>query len=104
MDALTVRGLAAQSGVNENRLFYVFSKFAGMGPGDYLIACRLNRAKELLITGDGPVSEVAKSVGYSDALYFSRMFRDRFGVPPSTLREKFRNNPCGFQDASIPIE
>ncbi|EJF39150.1 DNA-binding helix-turn-helix protein [Clostridium sp. MSTE9] len=104
MDALTVRGLAAQSGVNENRLFYVFSKFAGMGPGDYLIACRLNRAKELLITGDGPVGEVAKSVGYSDALYFSRMFRDRFGVPPSTLREKFRNNPCGFQDASIPIE
>lgn len=103
MDALTVRALAAQSGVNENRLFYVFNKYAGMGPGDYLIAYRLNRARELLITGDAPVSEVAKFVGYSDALYFSRIFRNRFGVPPSTLRERFRNNPCGFQDASIPI-
>ncbi|HWR23660.1 MAG TPA: AraC family transcriptional regulator [Feifaniaceae bacterium] len=103
MDALTVRGLAAQNGVNENRLFYVFSKYAGMGPGDYLMAYRLNRAKELLLTGDAPVSEVAKSAGYSDALYFSRIFRKRFGVPPSTMRERFRNNPYGFQDASIPI-
>ncbi|SHI14664.1 AraC-type DNA-binding protein [Sporobacter termitidis DSM 10068] len=92
-DALTVRGLAAQSGVNENRLFYVFSRFAGMGPGEYLTAYRLNRAKELLITGDAPIGAVAKSTGYPDALYFSRIFKKRFGAPPSTLREKFRNNP-----------
>ncbi|MGF7059864.1 helix-turn-helix domain-containing protein [Brassicibacter mesophilus] len=103
MDALTVRGLAEQNGVNENRLFYVFRKYAGMGPGDYLMTYRLNRAKELLITGDAPVCEIAKSVGYSDALYFSRIFRKRFGISPSGLREKFRNNPYGFQDDSIPI-
>lgn len=93
MDGLTVRGLAELNGVNENRLFYVFSKYAGMGPGDYLMAYRLNRAKELLITGSAPVGEVAKSVGYPDSLYFSRIFRNRFGIPPSGLREKFRNNP-----------
>ena len=93
MDSLTVRGLAEQNEVTENRLFYVFSKYAGMGPGDYLIACRLNRAKELLTTIGASVSEVAKSVGYSDPLYFSRSFRKRFKMSPSEFREKFRNNP-----------
>lgn len=93
MDSLTVHGLAEQNEVTENRLFYVFSKYAGMGPGDYLIACRLNRAKELLTTIGAPVSEVAKSIGYSDPLYFSRSFRKRFKMSPSEFREKFRNNP-----------
>lgn len=103
MDTLTMRGLAEQNGVNENRLFYVFSKYAGMGPGDYLMAYRLNRAKELLITGNAPIGEVAKSVGYPDPLYFSRLFKNRFGFPPSRLRKRFRNNPYDFQDGSIPI-
>ncbi len=102
MDALTVRSLAAQAGVNENRLFYVFRKYADMGLGDYLMTYRLNRAKEFLITGNAPVGEVAKSVGYADPLYFSRVFKKRFGIPPSALRKKFRNNPCSFQDDSIP--
>lgn len=103
MDTLTIRELAEQNGVNENRLYYVFSKYAGMGPGDYLMAYRLNRAKKLIITGDAPVYEVAKNVGYTDALHFSRIFKKRFGVSPSKLREKFRNNPYGVQDYSIPM-
>lgn len=88
MDGLTVHGLAMQNGVNENRLFYVFTKYAAMGPGDYLMTYRLNRAKELLVTGNAPIGEVARSVGYSDQLYFSRVFKKRFGVAPSKLREE----------------
>jgi len=94
MDDLSVRELAERNGANENRLFYVFKKYAGMGPGDYLVRYRLNRAKELLITGDTTVGEIARSVGYNDPLYFSRIFKQRFGLPPSDLRAKFRNNPC----------
>lgn len=102
MDALTVGELAEQNNVNANRLFYVFRKYAGMGPGDYLMAYRLNRAKELLVTGDAPISKVAKSVGYPDALYFSRSFRKHFGTSPSGMRDKFRNNPYLLQDGPIP--
>lgn len=93
MDDLTVKALAEQSGVNENQLYYAFRKHVAMGPGDYLMEYRLNRAKELLITGDAPVYKIAKGVGYQDALYFSRAFHKRFGVAPSILRKQFRNNP-----------
>ncbi len=82
-DNLTVRSLAEQHGVNENRLFYIFQKYAGMGPADYLRTYRLNRAKDLLVTTASPIGEIAEQIGYPDALYFSRIFKKHFGVPPS---------------------
>ncbi|MFB0843040.1 helix-turn-helix domain-containing protein [Paenibacillus oleatilyticus] len=103
MDGLSVRALAEQNDINENRLFYVFKKYAGMGPGKYLMAYRLNRAKECLLANDAPIGEVAKSVGYADALYFSRIFKKQAGVSPAEFRGRFRNNPYGFQDGSIPL-
>ncbi|MEY8355197.1 AraC family transcriptional regulator [Lachnospiraceae bacterium 54-53] len=87
MEPINIQDLAGRNGVNTNRLFYVFQKYAGMGPADYLIGYRLNRAKELLVTTDLPVGEIAESVGYADALYFSRVFKKRFGVSPSMIRE-----------------
>ncbi|MGX5762095.1 hypothetical protein [Brevibacillus parabrevis] len=38
MDGLSVRALAELNDINENRLFYVFKKYTGMGPGKYLMA------------------------------------------------------------------
>ncbi|AUN02321.1 helix-turn-helix domain-containing protein [Clostridium botulinum] len=90
MDTLTIRSLAELHGVNENRLFYVFSKYSGMGAGDYLMIHRLNRAKELLVTGDAPIVAVAKSVGYHDPYHFSKRFKKQFGISPSKFRDKFR--------------
>jgi AraC-like DNA-binding protein len=90
MDTLTIRSLAESHGVNENRLFYVFSKYAGMGAGDYLMIQRLNRAKELLVTVDAPVVDIAKSVGYHDPYHFSKRFKRQFGISPSKFRDEFR--------------
>lgn len=84
---LTVSKLAEQSGVDENRLFYVFKKNAGIGPGDYLRRYRLNRARELLVTTQLSVAAVAEQVGYPDAFYFSRIFKKNFGIPPSKVNE-----------------
>jgi AraC-like DNA-binding protein len=91
-DSLTVRALAKQFNVNENRLAYVFHKYAGMGPGSYLITYRLNRAKERIAILDSTVQEVARSVGYADPYHFSRIFKKQFGFSPSEFRAKFMNN------------
>jgi AraC-like DNA-binding protein len=86
MEPLSIRELAQQNEVDENRLYYVFRKYAGMGAGQYLTTHRLNRSREILEDGRVPISEVAKGVGYSDPLYFSRAFRKRFGSSPSSAR------------------
>jgi AraC-like DNA-binding protein len=92
MDPLTIRALAGLHGVNENRLFYLFNKYAGMGPGDYLMIHRLNKAKELLATGSASILAIARCVGYTDPYHFSRSFKNQFGLPPSQFRKTFRNN------------
>lgn len=87
MEPLSVGFLAEQNNVNENRLSYVFQKYAGMGPGEYLSNYRLNRAKDLIITSSIPINKISNQVGYPDSLYFSRIFKKHFGLSPTTFRE-----------------
>ncbi|MEF2964223.1 AraC family transcriptional regulator [Paenibacillus sp. M1] len=90
MEPLTLKRLATRFGMKEKNFSHIFRKYAGIGPIDYLIRFRMSRAHELLVSGQFPVSEVARSVGYSDAYYFSRLFKKHMGLPPSrvSLRER----------------
>ncbi|MDO4284753.1 MAG: AraC family transcriptional regulator [Eubacteriales bacterium] len=99
-EEITIASLAEQSGVNRNRITYVFRRYAGMGPGEYLLRCRMERAREMLLADSVTVREVALAVGFSDPLYFSRIFKKHFAMSPSDFRKKFAhtrkfiNNPC----------
>jgi len=53
---------------------------------DYLTGVRLARAEELLQRQDIPVKEIAQAVGFSDANYFSRIFRKYKGVTPTEFK------------------
>ncbi len=63
----------------------LFRKAYGITPVAYRMQIRLNRARELLVTTQYNVSQVAYSVGFTDPLYFSRLFRNAFGTNPSSL-------------------
>ncbi|PWA12902.1 AraC family transcriptional regulator [Pueribacillus theae] len=93
-EPLTLNMLAERYQVKAKYFSYLFHKYVGIGPIDFLIQYRMNKAYELLITGQFPVSSVAKSVGYSDAYYFSRLFKKHKGLPPSKVGlYRKRNNP-----------
>ena len=92
--SLTIASLVEQNNVNRNRLSYVFRRHAGMGPAEYLLKYRINKAQEMLFTSDAPVQEIAQTVGIADPFYFSRVFKKQFGISPTEYREKFINNPC----------
>ena len=67
----------------------LFTRAFGLSPVAYRLQVRLNRARELLISTHLNVSETAYEVAFSDPLYFSRVFRTRFGVSPSSLIRDF---------------
>jgi AraC-like DNA-binding protein len=94
MEALSIPALAAASGVNRNRLAYVFRKHTGIGPGDYLLQYRLNQAKTLLLANRAPLHEVAQAAGFNDPFHFSKAFKKQFEISPSEFRAKFINNTC----------
>lgn len=66
----------------------IFKSEIGDTPIHYLINIRLERAKELLEAGfGGSIQEVAGQVGYEDAYHFSKLFKKRYGYPPSKVRK-----------------
>ncbi|MGQ1947992.1 AraC family transcriptional regulator [Geofilum sp. OHC36d9] len=65
----------------------MFKKHTGVSPGQYHLQLRLMRAKELLLTTDMPIKEVAYETGFESIHYFSRLFKSKIGQPPSELRK-----------------
>jgi transcriptional regulator GlxA family with amidase domain len=62
-----------------------------MGVVEYHKRLRSARARELLITTDATVADIAHSVGYDDPFYFSRQFRAINGTSPSEYRSSFHD-------------
>ena len=60
-----------------------FLQYAAMPPVQYRNMLRLNKARELLLTGLYSVGEAAATVGIADLCYFSKLYKKQFGCPPS---------------------
>ena len=83
-----INELADYVGVNRSYLASSFKKVTGYSPKEYLISLRMEKAKSLLEKTDMPINAVANSVGYTDQLAFSRMFKEYSGISPKTFREE----------------
>ncbi len=64
-----------------------FKKLVHMTPMQYILSLRMTNAKKLLDDTDYHISEVARAVGYDNALYFSRLFHKHIGLSPSEYRK-----------------
>ena len=78
---------AERCNFSRSRFTHLFTEVVGISPYRYQQKFRLEQACELLRSTSLPVSEVAESVGFQDALYFSRLFKKRFGMSPSDMRK-----------------
>lgn len=83
---LTVADLAASCGMSESNFLQVFRRTTGMPPHRYLMKIRMEQARELLQHTKLPISEVAAQCGFTDPLYFSRVFRRENGTSPRNWR------------------
>ena len=53
----------------------------------YVLQLKLNKAKKMLVDNDLSVTEVSEASGFSDASYFSRVFKKEFRVSPSHYKK-----------------
>ena len=88
---ITMEDVAASVRISEKHLCRLFVAELGIPPKDYLTERRLETARELLVSTDMLVKEVARSVGYSNEIAFSSAFRKRFGYPPSEAARRERS-------------
>ncbi len=81
--SIDVEDIAASVGISRSHLYRLFMENISVPPNEYLMRCRMNKAAALLEEGRLSVGEVASSTGFSDQLYFSRVFKKYMGIPPS---------------------
>lgn len=86
-EKLTVEWLAAVVGLSPKYLIRIFKKETGMTLMEYLTRARLDAACNLLENTTKSICEISEAVGYSDALYFSKVFRNTYGISPRTYRQ-----------------
>lgn len=77
---------AAVAGTSPFYLSKLFKEETGETFINYLTDKRLEKAKQLLIETDLSVKEITGQTGYNDQNYFSRLFKNKFGVSPTDFR------------------
>ena len=85
-DQFSVEELASAVGMSRSQLHRKLTALIDQPPVEFIRNFRLRRAKEMLEAGVGNVSEIGYAVGFSSPAYFSKVFRDAFGVAPSEVR------------------
>lgn len=80
---ITVEELAAIVDLSPSHFRKVFREIVGMSATQYTIYMRINKAKDLLVSGSANVSEAAFQSGFKDIYYFSSMFKKITGENPS---------------------
>ncbi|MHB8964157.1 MAG: AraC family transcriptional regulator [Saccharofermentanales bacterium] len=84
---ISVKALASHIGIDRSYLYSLFMKYLGKSPKDYITCFRMDRALDLFHTGLS-IQEIARSVGYYDALLFSKNFKRYKGLSPSSYRSQ----------------
>lgn len=81
--------LAAKANMNPTSFTRAFKKKVGISPKDFLIRERIRVAKELMVQNKGiTIKEVALKIGMQDEFYFSRLFKQKVGYPPTVYMKR----------------
>ncbi|MGN7356554.1 helix-turn-helix transcriptional regulator [Paenibacillus sp. SAF-054] len=84
------KDLSSHFHVHENYLARCMKATFNRTPLEYLLQYRLEQGRSLLIQTDASIQRITEEVGFSQVSYFSRCFKDRFGLSPHNFRKQYR--------------
>lgn len=95
---LSLSDVAAAAGLSAHHFGRVFLEQMNLSPMKYLRSLRIAQSQSLLLNTNLRINEIAREVGYTDSLHFSRVFRQTTGRSPRQLRESviFRGQDSGI--------
>lgn len=93
-DDLSQPMMAELAGMPPSHFSHIFKEELGMTFSDYLIAYRMEKAKELLISTDMKVAEIADKLRYNNSQNFIRVFKRIHGATPGDFRASWAGQPA----------
>lgn len=87
---ISIKDICRELGCSKSTLLSTFKKQFGVTVGNFLTEYRLGEAKRLLEAGELSINEIAHVTGFYDQSYFSKVFSQKCGMPPSNYRKGTR--------------
>jgi AraC family transcriptional regulator of arabinose operon len=91
---MTVKELADRARLSVSRFCAVFKQYTGLSPQQYIIKYKLEQAKDFMIRTNLSIKQVAAIVGFEDQMYFSKLFKKYYFLPPSKYVLELQNGDC----------
>ena len=88
VEAIALSDLAASCCMNRSYFCRLFHGITGRTAITYLNEFRMTKARVLLATTSSSISEIAVSVGFPDSGYFTRKFKQLYGISPAAFRKQ----------------
>src|SRR5262249_6986466 len=83
---VSVESLANECGLSRSQFFRAFKYTTGKTPHQWLIQCRVEMSKELLLASERPLAEIARLCGFTNPSHFTRVFSTYVGTAPGAWR------------------
>lgn len=85
---ISIKHLASEVNLSRERFAVLYRRFFGITPYAELLDARLVLAQRLLLNTCMEIKEIVEICGWKDIHYFSRLFKNKIGVPPSLYRRR----------------
>ncbi len=85
---ITIEEIASDLNVSYSLFRTAFKKYTGLSPIQYHLSLRVQHAVYLLNNTDMTIKEISFSLGFCSIFYFSKVFKEKTGQNPSTIRQK----------------
>ncbi len=89
---LSLNKIAASVQMSPHYFSRLFKETTGFTPHQYVIRCRIERAKHFLKQGKLSIAEVAKEVGFVDQSHLNRYFKRKLGITPKQFSQKYKKS------------
>lgn len=85
---LNVDMIASQMGLERSQFYRKIKALTNYAPVELIRRLRLQRGRDLLISTEKTIGEIAYEIGFSTPAYFTKCYRDAYGETPSQVRNK----------------
>ncbi len=85
---ISLNTVADEFNISTGHLSRLFKEGSGVNFSDYIIDMKFKKAVDLLIQSRLEVSEIAERLGYLNLSYFSKLFKEKYGMTPVQFRKK----------------
>lgn len=87
-EKISIDKLSNKTCMSKATFYRLFKRELGVSPNDFILTEKISRAKEMLVKPGSKIAAISYALGFSDANYFTKVFKKLVGITPGSYQVK----------------